>query len=64
MTLDDWDAPTFGQLVVNKHLQHVLVPIVFAFSLAREDQFVVGEGQIAMVAKVKVISNDALVYLL
>lgn len=64
MPLDDGYSPAPGQLIVVKHLEHVLIPKVFAFGGFILINFLAGQGEVPLIAKVKVVLDDILTELL
>lgn len=64
MTLDYWDSPALGKIVVVKHLQHLLVPEILPLGTFILVYFLVGECDILVIGKVEVILDYIQVYLL
>jgi hypothetical protein len=62
VALDDGDSPAFGQSVVVEHLQHVLIPKKSFFGGVALVDFLDGEGDIPVIAEVKVILDDPFTY--
>lgn len=60
VALDDGHPPAEGQAVVRKHRAHVLVPVVLALGALLMQQLLVGEGEVDIVAEVKVIVDDGI----
>ena len=55
MPLDNWDPPALGQIIVVKHLQHVLIPEILPLSALVLVYFLVGECDVLVIGKIEVI---------
>jgi hypothetical protein len=55
IALDNRDTPTHGQVINDKHAQHVLIPKILAFSRLFMNLFLVGQREIGFIAKIEVI---------
>lgn len=64
MSLNNRYPPTGSKSIVCKHHQHLLVPEIFAFSVAFLKHFVIGKGEIQFVTKIKIIIYYAFCHLL
>ncbi len=58
VALDDFGVPAFRQLVDEQHVQHVLVPPVLDVSARLVEMLGPCEGQVSVVAKIKVVLEE------
>jgi hypothetical protein len=64
MPLNDGYSPAIGQFVIREHAKHALVPEILALRRFFMQIFLVGEGEIEVIAEIEVTVDDILTHVL